>query len=210
MSEGIDIFLGNFDSSLSFIQSGNSHAILCIDVRLAEWQFTALTYSFPNLEPGKSGIPFSWWVFQFVVIHTKALAYSLKQKEIFFWNSLIFLWSSRCWQFDLWFLRLFKSNLYIWKFSFHILLKPMLKDFEHYFASMWNGWDCEVVWTLFGIVLLWDWNENWSFPALWPQLSFPNLLDIECSTLTSSFRISFSTHTLLGFGIIQLEFHHLH
>ena len=27
MSEGIDIFLGNFDSSLSFIQSGNSHAI---------------------------------------------------------------------------------------------------------------------------------------------------------------------------------------
>ena len=127
-------------------------------------------------EAGKSGIPFSWWVFQFVVIHTKALAYSLKQKEIFFWNSLIFLWSSRCWQFDLWFLRLFKSNLYIWKFSFHILLKPMLKDFEHYFASMWNGWDCEVVWTLFGIVLLWDWNENWLFPILWPLINFPNLL----------------------------------
>ena len=24
-----------------------------------------------------------------------------------------------------------KSNLYIWKFSVHILLKPSLKDFEH-------------------------------------------------------------------------------
>ena len=31
---------------------------------------------------------------------------------------------------------LFKSSLYIWKFSVHILLKPSLKDFEHYFASM--------------------------------------------------------------------------
>ena len=25
-----------------------------------------------------------------------------------------------------------KSSLYIWKFSVHILLKPSLKDFEHY------------------------------------------------------------------------------
>ena len=29
-----------------------------------------------------------------------------------------------------------KVNLYIWKFSVHILLKPSLKDFEHYLASM--------------------------------------------------------------------------
>ena len=29
-----------------------------------------------------------------------------------------------------------KSSLYIWKFSVQILLKPRLKDFEHYFASM--------------------------------------------------------------------------
>ena len=31
-----------------------------------------------------------------------------------------------------------KSSLYIWKFSVHILLKPSLKDFEHYLASLWN------------------------------------------------------------------------
>ena len=31
-----------------------------------------------------------------------------------------------------------KSSLYIWKFSVHILLKPSLKDFEHYLASMWK------------------------------------------------------------------------
>ena len=29
-----------------------------------------------------------------------------------------------------------KSSLYIWKFSVHVLLKPHLKDFEYYLASM--------------------------------------------------------------------------
>ena len=29
-----------------------------------------------------------------------------------------------------------KSSLNIWKFSVHVLLKPSLEDFEHYFASM--------------------------------------------------------------------------
>ena len=29
-----------------------------------------------------------------------------------------------------------KSSLYIWKFSVHVLLKPSLKDFEHYLAIM--------------------------------------------------------------------------
>ena len=29
-----------------------------------------------------------------------------------------------------------KSSLYTWEFSVHGLLKPSLKDFEHYLASM--------------------------------------------------------------------------
>ena len=29
-----------------------------------------------------------------------------------------------------------KSSLYIWKFLVHVLLKPNLKDFEHYLDSM--------------------------------------------------------------------------
>ena len=36
-----------------------------------------------------------------------------------------------------------KSSLNIWKFLVHILLKPHLKDFEHYFASMWKS---AIVW----------------------------------------------------------------
>ena len=69
-----------------------------------------------------------------------------------------------------------KPSLYIWKFSVHILLKSSLKDLEHYLAPMRNECNCVIVWTLFGIALLWVWNENWPFPVLWPLLSFPNLL----------------------------------
>ena len=38
-----------------------------------------------------------------------------------------------------------KSISYIWKFSVDILLKPSLKDFEHYLASMRNEHNCMVV-----------------------------------------------------------------
>ena len=65
------------------------------------------------------------------------------------------------------------TSLNIWKFTVHVLLKPSLENFENYFAS------CEmsaIVWTFFGIALLWDWNENWPFPVLWPRLSFPSFL----------------------------------
>ena len=70
----------------------------------------------------------------------------------------------------------FKSSLYIWKLSVHVLLKPSLENFEHYFASMWDECNCAVAWTFSDIAFLWDWDENWSFPVLWPLLSFPNSL----------------------------------
>ena len=44
-----------------------------------------------------------------------------------------------------------KSSLSIWKFTVHILLKPGLENFEHYFASMWDECNCVVVWTFFAI-----------------------------------------------------------
>ena len=69
-----------------------------------------------------------------------------------------------------------KSSLNVWKFMVHVLLKPGLDNFEHYFASVWDECKCEVVWVFFGIAFLWDWDESWFFPVLWPRLSFPNLL----------------------------------
>ena len=85
-----------------------------------------------------------------------------------------------------------KTSLDIWKFMVHILLKPDLENFEHYFTSVWDECNCEVVWAFFGIAFLWYWNENLPFPVLWPLLSFPNFWHIECSTFTaSSFRTKY-------------------
>jgi len=69
-----------------------------------------------------------------------------------------------------------KTSLKIWKFMVHVLLKPSFENFEYYFTGMWGECNCVVVWTFFGIAFLWDWNENWTVPVLWPLLSFPNLL----------------------------------
>ena len=157
-------------------------------------------YSFPNLEPVRfcisgsvascpayrflrrqvrwSGMPISWRIFQFVVIHTvkgfgvvnKAEVDVFLELPCFFYDptdvgNLI----SGSSAFS-------KSSLSIWEFSVHIMLKPSLENFEHYFASVSNECNCAVVWTFFGISFLWDWNENWTFPVLWALLSFPNLL----------------------------------
>ena len=37
------------------------------------------------------------------------------------------------------------SSLNIWKFSVHVLLKPHLENFEHYFARMCDECNCVVV-----------------------------------------------------------------
>ena len=84
-----------------------------------------------------------------------------------------------------------KFSLNIWKSLVHIFLKLGLENFEHYFASMWNECNCAAVWTFFGIALLWDWNENWSFPVLWPWLSFPYLLAYWVQHFNSIIFISF-------------------
>ena len=55
---------------------------------------------------------------------------------MFFWNPLVFFYNpmyvgnliSGSSAFS-------KSSLNIWKFSVHVLLKPRLESFEHYFAT---------------------------------------------------------------------------
>ena len=55
-----------------------------------------------------------------------------------------------------------KTSLNIRKFMVHVLLKPGLENFEHYFTSMWDECTCVVVWAFFGSAFLWDWNEIYS------------------------------------------------
>ena len=94
-----------------------------------------------------------------------------------------------------------KSSLNIWKILVHILLKPSLNNFEHYFASMWNECNCVITWNFFDIAFLWDWDENLLFQACgccWVS-KFAGILSA-----------ALSQHHLLGFETAQLEFHHLH
>ena len=129
------------------------------------------------------GIPISWRIFQFVVIHTvkdycvvsKAEADGFLEFSCFFDDvgNLISGFSAFS-----------KSSLNIWKFSVHVLLKPCLENFEHYFAS-----NCAVQHSLalpfFGIGMKTELSQScshcWVFQICW---------HIECSTWTaSSFRI---------------------
>ena len=92
-----------------------------------------------------------------------------------------------------------KSSLNIWKFLALILLKRSLKDFEHHLANMWSEFNCAVVWTIFGIAFLWDWNENWPFAVCGHCWVFQICWHVECSTLTaSSFRIWNSSAGILS------------
>ena len=95
-----------------------------------------------------------------------------------------------------------KSSLNIWKFSFHILLKPNLKDFEHYFASMWDECNCTKVWTFFGIAFFWglEWKLTFSSPVAIAEFS-------KFSGILSAAHLQ---NHLLGFEIAQPEFHDLY
>ena len=140
---------------------------------------------------------------QFVVIHTvKGFGIINKAEVDVFWNSLAFSMIQR--MLAIWPLvplPFINPEWYIWNFSVHILLKPALKDFEHYFSSMWNECNYAVVIKFFGIALLWDWNKN-TFSSPMATAEFSKFAGILSAVL--------SQHHLLGFELAQLEFHHLH
>ena len=94
------------------------------------------------------------------------------------------------------------TSLTVWKFMVHVLLKPGLKNFEHYFTSLWDECNCVVVWAFFGIAFLWDCNENWPFSSPVTTAELSKFADILSAAL--------SQHHLSGFEIGQLEFHHLY
>ena len=91
-----------------------------------------------------------------------------------------------------------ESSLNLRNFMDHVLLKPSVEKFEHYFTIMWDECNFTVVGIFFGIAFLWDWNENWHFAGL---CSLMNLL---------AYWVQHLKGIILGFEIAQLEYHHLH
>ena len=72
-----------------------------------------------------------------------------------------------------------KSSLNTWKFSVHVLLKPGLENFEHYFDSVWNECHCAAVWTFFGIAFLW----GWIFPVVQTVKNLPAMQETRVRSL---------------------------
>ena len=199
--EVIDISPSNLDSSLCFIQPQflmlysayklnkqgdniqpwhtpfpiwNQSVVPCPVLTVASWP----AYRFLRRQVRCSGIPISFRIFQFVVIHT-VQDFSIVNKaevDVFLELSCFLDDPVDVGNLISGFSAFSKSSLNIWKFLVHILLKPGLENFEHYFASVWDECNCVVGWTFFGITFLSDWNENWPFPLRWPLLCFPDLL----------------------------------
>ena len=109
---------------------------------------------------------------------------------MFFWNSLSF--PTHVGNLISGYSVFSKSSLNIWKFLVHILLKPCLENFEHYFTSMWDEYNYVVVWTYFGIAFLWHWDENWLFPTV---------VTAEFSKFVYILSAALSQHHPLGFEI---------
>ena len=187
----IDVLLFLFGPGCCSMTSSNCYFLTCIQISQEEGKVVWYSHLFKNFPP-------------FIVIHTvKGFGIVSKAEIDVFWNSCYFDDPADAGNLISASSAFSKSSLNIWKFMVHILLKPSLENFEHYFAIMWDECICAVVWAFIGIAFLWDWNENWPFPVLWPLLSFPNLL-------AGILSAALSQHHLSGFEIAQLEFHHLH
>ena len=79
----------------------NQSVVPCSVLTVASW----LAYRFLRKQVRWAGIPISFRIFQFVVIHTVKGQWI--RSSCFSGIPLLFLWSKGCWQFDLWFLCLF-------------------------------------------------------------------------------------------------------
>ena len=180
-------------------------------------------YSFPSLEPvccsmfgsnccfltcisqGAGQVVWYFHLFQnfpqYVVIHTlkgfgivnKAQVDAFLELSCFIYDTMdVGNWISGSTAFS-------KSSLNIWKFPVHVLLKPGLDNFEHYFTNVRWVQLCgslNILWHC-----LWYWNESWLFQSCGHCWVFQICWHIRCSTFTTS---------SLGFVIVPLENHHLH
>ena len=121
----------------------NQSVVPCPILTVASWP----AYRFLRRQVRWSGIPISWIIFQFVVIHTvKGFGVVNKvEVDIFLELSCFFYDPMDVGNLISGSSAFYKSSLNIWKFIVHVLLKLCLENFEHYFASMWDECNCAIV-----------------------------------------------------------------
>ena len=119
----------------------NQSVVPCPILTVASWP----TYRFLRSQVRWSGIPISWRIFQqFVVIHTVKGFGIVNKAEIDISLEFSCIFDD---QVDVGNMipdssAFSKSSSNIWKFTVHILLKPDMENFEHYFAILWDECSC--------------------------------------------------------------------
>ena len=175
----------------------NQSVVSCPVLTVASW----LAYRFLRRQVRWSGIPISWGISQFVVIHTDKGFGIIHKAEVYVFLELSCSFDdlmdvtnliSASAAFS-------KSSLNIWNFTVHIMLKPGLENFQHVrwvqlCSSLDILWQClslRLEWTvLFQSCGHWKLSHCWVFQICW---------HIECSTFTaSSFRIWNSSTGILS------------
>ena len=122
----------------------NQSVVPCPVLTVASWP----AYRFLKRQVRWSGIPISFRIFQYIVINTvKGFGIVNKaQIDVFLELSCFFNVPEDIGKLISGSSAFSKASLNIWKFTVHVLLKPGLENFEHYFASMWDECNCAVVW----------------------------------------------------------------
>ena len=109
---------------------------------------------------------------------------------MFFWNSYFFHDPEDVGNLAFGSSAFSKTSLNIWKFMVHVLLKPGLENFDHYFTSMWDECNCVVVWAFWALPFLGIGIKTDLFQSCGHCWLFQICWHTECSTFTaSSFRI---------------------
>ena len=168
-------------------------------------------YRFLKRQVRWSGIPISFRIFQFIVIHTVKGCGIVNKAEIDVFLELSGFFDDPA---DVGNLisgssAFSKTSLNIWNFMVHILLKPGLENCEHYFTRILSITSLHLRWVqLWGsLSILWhllslglEWKMGFSSPVATAKFSkFAGILSA-----------ALSQHHLLGFEISHLEFRHLH
>ena len=177
----------------------NQFVVWYLVLTVASWP----TYRFLMGQVKRSGIPIFWRILQFVMMYTvKGLGIINKAEvDVFLEFSCSFYDPMDVENLISGSSAFYKSSLNIWKFSVHILLKPSLENFEHYFSIVWDECNCAV------LNILW---HCLSLELKWKQTFSSPVATVEFSKFAGILSATLSQHHLSGFEIAQMEFHHLH
>ena len=173
------------------MSSSNCSFLTCIQVSQKAGQVVWYSYLSKNFP-------------QIIVIHAvKGFGIAIEaERDVFFGTLLLFWWSSRCWQFDLWFLCLF--------------LKPAWTSGSSQFTYCGG-----LAWRILSITLLacemsaivQSFELSLALPFFWIRMKTDissSVATAELSKFAGILSAALSQHHLLGFEIAQLEFHYLH